>query len=104
MCGKFDADGNFILKWGSNSYSNLEPGKIDKPLGIAVDNKGDVYVVDNGHMRVQKFDSNGHFLFEIRYAETFENVHFRDPVGIAVDSENNFYLTDSVIDQLDIKL
>jgi DNA-binding beta-propeller fold protein YncE len=32
------------------------------PQGIALDSHGDVYVVDKGNSRVQKFDPEGHFL------------------------------------------
>jgi hypothetical protein len=40
-------------------------GQLDIPLGIAVDSVGDLYVGDWSHRRVQKFDSDGHFLLMI---------------------------------------
>lgn len=42
---KFDSTGEFIQKWGSEDSSD---GQLDGPLGIAVDNLGNVYVVDSG--------------------------------------------------------
>src|SRR5580765_583394 len=53
---KFDANGNFILKWGSNGTAD---GQFHDPHGIAIDSSGDVYVVDTFNQRVQKFDANG---------------------------------------------
>lgn len=34
----------------------------ESALGVAVDSSGDIYVVDRGNRRVQKFDSSGNFL------------------------------------------
>ena len=37
-------------------------GQFNTPNGVAVDSKGDVYVVDSNNSRVQKFDPEGNFL------------------------------------------
>ena len=37
-------------------------GQFTSPNGVAVDSKGDVYVVDSNNSRVQKFDPEGNFL------------------------------------------
>jgi DNA-binding beta-propeller fold protein YncE len=37
-------------------------GQLGSPQGVAVDSSGNVYVVDRPNNRVQKFDSEGHFL------------------------------------------
>ena len=37
-------------------------GQLSTPQGVAVDSEGNVYVVDFGNHRVQKFDPAGHFL------------------------------------------
>lgn len=37
-------------------------GQLNNPLGVAVDSHGDLYVVDFGNRRVQKFNAAGEFL------------------------------------------
>jgi len=50
---KFDRDGNFISKWGSNGTGDNQFGS---PLSVEIDSAGNVYVVDTGNHRIQKFD------------------------------------------------
>ena len=49
---KFDSDGNFITKWGSEGDGE---GQFDIPEGIAIDSSGNVYVADTHNSRIQKF-------------------------------------------------
>lgn len=48
----FDADGQFLTKWGSKGGDD---GQFTTPEGIAVDAAGNVYVADTGNDRVQVF-------------------------------------------------
>ena len=75
---KFTADGNFITKWGSSGTGD---GQFDNVVSVAVDLQGSVYVVDLDNHRIQKFDSNGNFITELRSW----NDH------IAVNSSGNIY-------------
>ena len=61
-------------------------------MGIDLDSEGDIYVVDSGNGRIQKFDSNGNFLLKWG--------RFRDPYGIKLDGEGNIYLSDYVNDRI----
>ena len=57
---KFDSNGEFITKWGSEGNGN---GELFNHLGISVDSStGNVYVADTWNNRIQKFDSNGNFI------------------------------------------
>ena len=49
---KFSSTGKYITSWGSIGQKN---GQFNNPYGIAVDKSGNVYVVDNGNNRIQKF-------------------------------------------------
>jgi len=50
---KFDSNGNFITRWGSNGY--MEDGKFQELEGVAVDSSLNVYVADTYNHRIQKF-------------------------------------------------
>src|SRR5580765_1401679 len=56
---KFDANGNFILKWGSSGTAD---GQFLHPHDVAVSRSGYVYVGDYHIPNVQKFDANGNFI------------------------------------------
>jgi DNA-binding beta-propeller fold protein YncE len=78
---KFDALGNFQRTWGEGvdmtTGGNLctlvsgdtcqsggfgaASGEMSQPSGVAVDSGGNVYVVDHGNNRVEKFSSSGIF-------------------------------------------
>ncbi len=72
----------FVLQWG-----------VPSPTGIAVGG-GNVYVVDQGYARIQKFDSVGTFLTTWGSQGTGEG-QFNTPVGIAVDASGNVYVADA---------
>ena len=83
---KFGSDGTFKLALGANvDASGTTPdvcedaancqagsagslgGQFKDPLNVAVDTDGNVYVVDYGNFRVQKFDTDGGFMFAWGY-------------------------------------
>ncbi len=51
----------FVLEWGSNGVGD---GQFSGPHGIEVDAAGNVYVVDTGNNRIQKFTGGGVFLMK----------------------------------------
>jgi tripartite motif-containing protein 71 len=81
----------FIKKWSANLTGN---GQFYSPLAIDVDSSGNVYVVDSGNNRVQKFDSKGTFITKWGTNGT-GNGQFSSPEGIAVDSSGNVYVADT---------
>jgi tripartite motif-containing protein 71 len=62
-------------------------GQFNDPGGIAVDQVGNVYVVDEYNNRVQKFDSNGKFI------TAWSSAQFQ-PSTIAVDSVGYVFVVD----------
>ncbi len=60
---KFDADGQYVLQWGSRGTG---PGEFGLPHNLAVDAAGRVYVTDRDNQRVQVFSADGAFLTEWR--------------------------------------
>ena len=89
---KFDADGEFILKWGSSGLSSEGPDRLWGPRGIAVNPEGRVYLTDTGNKRVVVFESDGKFLFEFG---TEGEGRLDEPVGIAVGPDGRIYVADT---------
>jgi DNA-binding beta-propeller fold protein YncE len=86
---KFDANGNFIRKWGSFGGGD---GRFRYPNAIAIDRNNDVYIADGWNNRIQKFDANGKFLRKWG-SEGRDNGRFDRPEAIAVDN-NSVYVCD----------
>jgi len=102
---KFDSEGNYILQWGGAGKND---GLFSDPETIAVDKAGYVYVVDEDNKRIQKFDSLGKFILSwddkasYTYSEPNNvaidnqgNYTYFAVWGIAVDGNNNVYVSDS---------
>lgn len=69
-------------------------GQFDGPTDVAVDAAGNVYVVDSGNHRVQKFDSTGKFLAKWGTRGSAPG-QFETPTSIALDSTGRFaYVAD----------
>ena len=49
---KFRRDGSPLGTWG---HSGREPGELNNPWALAVDQHGDVSVIDSNNHRVQRF-------------------------------------------------
>src|SRR2546422_1352096 len=82
----------FSLQWGS--YGLQTTCQFAFPQGIAVDPSGDVYVVDTGNSRIQKFDSNGKFILSFGQSG-LGGGQFLSPRAIVADSQGNIYVSDS---------
>jgi DNA-binding beta-propeller fold protein YncE len=113
----FDAQGNFLMMWGSSCdlYAEGQPGCIDpdgdgplqlgdgqfhEPWGVAVDGQGHIYVADTWNHRIQKFSSEGKFLkkwgfFASTGGQLGEPIGMWGPRAIIVDAQGNLYVTDT---------
>ena len=94
-------------KWGKNPEISLEYvkniGDLESeddnvlfymPADIAVDNEGNVYVLDSGNHRIQKFDPQGNFLASMgRHGQG--PGEFQYPQSIDIDDKGNIYVADS---------
>ena len=57
------------------------------------DNSGNVYIVDYGNDRVQKFSNDGTYLMQWG-TKGVTNGEFQGPSGLSIDSNDNIYVTD----------
>jgi tripartite motif-containing protein 71 len=56
---KFSPAGERLARWGG---SGSGPGQFEKPWGLTLDSKDNVYVVDVGNNRIQKFSPTGQYM------------------------------------------
>ncbi len=88
---KFDAQGNFLQKWGVAGRGN---GQFSNPAGIAIDGSGNIYVVDSKNNRVEKFDAKGKYLLQFGSYGAGDG-QFNCPSGIAPGPNGNVYVVDT---------
>jgi phage tail-like protein len=85
----------FILRdtWGKKDASGFPGagslvGELDTPWDLALDSKENVYVVDKGNHRIQKFSKTGTFIAE------FGQAQLSNPEHIVIDTQDRIYVTD----------
>ncbi|WP_169978920.1 6-bladed beta-propeller [Tautonia rosea] len=71
-----------------------DPGQFRAPTGLALDREGNLYVLDSGNHRVQKFSNAGEYLTSWG-REGSAPGEMIGPTGIAIDSDGAVYVTDS---------
>lgn len=82
----FDIPGQRFFKIGES-----EPGALVMPMGLDVDGKGNVYVVDAKAKHVVVYDKDGKFLRSM-----IDEKMFSHPTGIAVDADGGkIYVVDT---------
>ena len=81
----------FAIGTDDIDQSNYNLGKIG---GITTDTRGNIYVGDSGLYRILKFSSKGQFLHSFGFGNGMEPGEFMDLRGIAVDKDDNLFVTD----------
>ncbi len=94
---KFDSQGKFVGTVGSLGVLGQEDGQFGwisethPRLTLAVDSQDNLYVADSSTYRIQKFDSQGHFLLKWGSYGT-GNGQFYSIGNLAVDRQDNLYV------------
>ena len=80
----------------SSSYGTLGSGdgQLKSPGDVAVDTAGNLWVVDKGNNRVEKFDSAGKYLSNFGVYGS-GNGQFNRPTSIAITSNGDLLVTDA---------
>lgn len=89
---KFDSKGDYISN--IQLKATLSGNNAPDAYGIALDNKGGIFVAGDNQARIQKFDSNGTFQYEFGSFGKSQG-QFNHPGNIALDSSGNILVADS---------
>jgi sugar lactone lactonase YvrE len=95
---KIDYKGEY--KYATPAYSSsfgsagAGDGQLRAPGDLALDAKGNIWLVDQGNNRVEKFDSKGNFLSKFgSYGSGAGQLHM--PSAITIDSSGNLWIADT---------
>jgi sugar lactone lactonase YvrE len=95
----FDADPPYkkirALGTSGKGHTLTEPGEFAKPVAVAVDKDGNLYVSDTWNNRIEVFDADGNFIRT--WGKAGDGVgYFARPKGVAIDSDGHVWVTDGV--------
>lgn len=93
------APSNVMLMLDTSGSMGWLSGGEKKPMGVATDSAGNIYVVEYSNHRVVKYDSSGTELLTWG-SYGGGNGSFRYPRDIAVDGSGNVYVADSWNDRI----
>ena len=100
----YDADTlNSIRKIGTTGHNHelTTPGDFAKPVGVAVDSEGNLYVADTMNNRIEIFDADGQFIKEFGKAGDGPG-YFARPKGIAIDADDHIWVADGMQDRVQV--
>lgn len=89
---RFDRDLNFISSLMTRERENSEY-EFGYPLGCAVSNQGDIYILDSENQRVIKSDLFGNFMQNFGGFDA-GNYQLNNPRSLAVSPDNKIYVLD----------
>jgi sugar lactone lactonase YvrE len=106
---KVDANG-IITTYAGNAISGYNgdgipatSAQISNPMGVAVDNSGNVYIADNGNNRIRKVDASTGIISTVAGNGTAgsngdsglaTSAMLNSPAGVATDASGNVYVAD----------
>jgi sugar lactone lactonase YvrE len=101
----YDADPPFKLirklgKPGTKHTSTL-PGEFAKPVGVAVDQDGNVFISDTWNTRIEVFDADGTFVRTFGEAGDGPGYLAR-PKGLSVDADGHIWVADAMQDRVQV--
>jgi sugar lactone lactonase YvrE len=94
----FSGEGVFSREFGEFGAT---AGKFDRPLGVAVDASGLVYVADAANARIQCLSGSGGYLWQTGAYGT-ANGQFREPRDVRFGIRGRLYVTDTSNSRLQV--
>lgn len=77
-----------------NGVAGSGNGDLSSPAGLAIDAKGNLWVVSTAGNRVDEFNASGEWVRRVGSAGT-TNGKFLEPRGIAIDAKGDLWIADS---------
>ena len=104
-----DTKKHHVVVYSTKDYSRIMTigkrgmgdGEFNFPTNIAIDESGNIYVVDTANFRVQVFSPDGKFIDKHGKACDAPGC-FARPKGIGIDSEGHIYVVDAAFDNFQI--
>ena len=93
-----DRDGNFIGSFGKHGDAT---GNFARPKGIAVDSRGNIFIVDALFNSVQVFTREGELLYYFG-SHGSDNGEFILPAGISIDDNDYIYISDTYNNRIQV--
>lgn len=100
----YDADTLTLLrKIGTpdTKHTATAPGDFSKPISVAVDQDGNLYVTDMLNYRIEVFDADGQFIRAFGKHGDGPG-YFAMPKGVAVDCDGHIWVTDTIQSRVQI--
>jgi DNA-binding beta-propeller fold protein YncE len=101
----YDADPPFklIRKLGKpgTKHTSTVPGEFAKPVGVAVDQDGNVFISDTWNTRIEEFDSDGTFIRAFGEAGDGPG-DFARPKGVSIDGDGHIWVVDAMEDRVQV--
>jgi len=82
---------NFLSSFGTHGSGS---GQLDAPGDLAFDSQGNIWLLDKGNNRVEKFNPKGEFLTKFGSFGS-GNGQFHMPSAIAIDANDELWITDT---------
>lgn len=82
---KYSKEGKMIQTYGE---SGVAPGQLSSPMSIAFDSEGNLYILEQGNLRIQKLDEALHFVHQWSLEEVGETL------GEIAIIQNRVFVTD----------
>ena len=98
LLAAFTTGGGYIGPLGSIGSGD---GQIGRPMDVAVDASGNLYLADNANMRVEVLSSTGEFVTEWGSYGTGPG-QFTSPLAIAVSPAGFVYVADDVSQRIEV--
>jgi sugar lactone lactonase YvrE len=100
----YDADSLKLLRKIGTTGHNHElstPGDFSKPMAVAVNAEGNLYVADTMNNRIEVFDADGTFIET--YGKNGDGPgYFSRPKGVAIDGDGNIWVADGMQDRVQV--